>query len=141
MNSVLKTHFGGLYKLFQLKVDGTILVLNLRKMFSLNKLDMLSVPNIPSFQQRSYELLDIYPKMIYLFDFIVVIFMGFNLWIFNSLDPTKHLNILREIISVAILAEISYFARNLNQNSDRNLRSIGRDTLPKNARYFMSNAI
>ena len=38
--------------------------------------------------------------------------------------------------SVAILAEISYFARNLISKSDGNLRSIGREILPKSARYF-----
>ena len=36
--------------------------------------------------------------------------------------------------SVAILAEISYFARNFTQKSDRQFRSIGREILPKNAR-------
>ena len=38
--------------------------------------------------------------------------------------------------SVAILAEISYFARNFTQKSDRQSRNIGHEILPKNARNF-----
>ena len=43
---------------------------------------------------------------------------------------------LRCAFSVAILAEISYFARNLTYNADENFSSIGRRNFVQNARYF-----
>ena len=46
-----------------------------------------------------------------------------------------------KVNSVAILAEISYFARNLAKNSDEDFRSIGREILPKNARNFTLSQI
>ena len=42
----------------------------------------------------------------------------------------------QSISSVAILAEISYFARNLTWNADEDFRSIGRRNFTQNARYF-----